>query len=280
MGDEPDRRLTLSRFESFDPKRCGTLVLGACELGMVKRTGRDERLGFARSGFAAGASAVVAARWATEDVMAAAVLDAFHTNLWALPRDVALQRAMQAAPGRLKPRQNAIPTIPCTGAVGACSGPAVLRFAFCDPVPCCGGGRDRPRRRWQETTDRDQPDGVAQAMTESPLLMRFVLPEAVAEELLEEDDQFEEEYVKLGPAETVPFVLTVLDTTATVVTLASGPDVLRKVTRALWKHEGHRATTLKIEIETPTTKGEVTITTDKPASKLIDTLEALLIAVC
>ena len=72
----------------------GTLVVGACRSGMATRRGRDERIGFVRSGLLAGTSAVLAARWDAEDASAARLLDAFEDNLPHLPRDVALQRAM------------------------------------------------------------------------------------------------------------------------------------------------------------------------------------------
>lgn len=75
----------------------GTLVVGACRSGMSTRRGRDERIGFVRSGLLAGASAVLAARWDAEETVAATLLDAFEDNLRHLPRDVALQRAMALA---------------------------------------------------------------------------------------------------------------------------------------------------------------------------------------
>lgn len=68
----------------------GTLVLGACETGMAKRIGRDERTGFVRAALVSGASAVLAARWEALDHVAARVLDRFEQNLHHHPRDVAL----------------------------------------------------------------------------------------------------------------------------------------------------------------------------------------------
>jgi CHAT domain-containing protein len=60
---------------------------------MAQRRGRDERVGFVRAAFEAGAAAVVAARWTGEDLAAAGVLDRFGRYLRYLPRDVALHRA-------------------------------------------------------------------------------------------------------------------------------------------------------------------------------------------
>jgi CHAT domain len=79
--------------QSMDLRRCGMLVLGACESGMAHRRGRDERAGFVRSAILAGAGAVIAARWIAEETVTAAVLDRFDRYLRYLPRDVALQRA-------------------------------------------------------------------------------------------------------------------------------------------------------------------------------------------
>jgi tetratricopeptide (TPR) repeat protein len=42
--DGPDGRLDADELQSMDLRGCGTLVLGACESGMAKRIGRDERL--------------------------------------------------------------------------------------------------------------------------------------------------------------------------------------------------------------------------------------------
>lgn len=72
----------------------GTLVVGACQSGMATRRGRDERIGFVRSGLLAGAPAVLAARWNAEDSTAARLLEDFEDGLRYLPRDLALQRAM------------------------------------------------------------------------------------------------------------------------------------------------------------------------------------------
>ena len=80
--------------ETMNLEDTGTLVVGACRSGMATRRGRDERIGFVRSGLLAGTSAVLAARWDAEDASAARLLDAFEDNLRHLPRDVALQRAM------------------------------------------------------------------------------------------------------------------------------------------------------------------------------------------
>ncbi|MGI9001470.1 MAG: CHAT domain-containing protein [Pseudonocardia sp.] len=81
--------------ESMHLGATGTLVLGACETGMATRIGRDERTGFVRAALLAGSSAVLAARWATEDEATARVLDSFEANLRYHPRDVALHLAVR-----------------------------------------------------------------------------------------------------------------------------------------------------------------------------------------
>lgn len=92
-ADAEDGRLRADMMRKLDLHRCGTVVLGACETGMAQRRGRDERVGFVRTAFQAGAAAVVAARWASEDRAAAWVLNRFGRHLRYLPRDIALQRA-------------------------------------------------------------------------------------------------------------------------------------------------------------------------------------------
>ncbi|MGH3925319.1 MAG: CHAT domain-containing protein, partial [Pseudonocardiaceae bacterium] len=96
-------RLTPDTLQRMDLRACGTVVLGACESGMARRIGRDERTGFVRAALHAGAASVVAARWVAEDTVAAAVLDGFDRYVRYLPRDVALQRAQHdvytGAPG-------------------------------------------------------------------------------------------------------------------------------------------------------------------------------------
>ena len=91
--DGLDGRLHADELQSMDLGGCGMLTLGACESGMAQRTGRDERTGFVRAAFHAGAASVLAARWVAADPAAAAVLDNFDRYLRYLPRDVALQRA-------------------------------------------------------------------------------------------------------------------------------------------------------------------------------------------
>ncbi|MGH4021470.1 MAG: CHAT domain-containing protein [Pseudonocardiaceae bacterium] len=86
--------------ESMSLGATGTLVLGACETGMAKRIGRDERTGFVRAGLLSGASAVVAARWKALDPVAARVLDRFEKNLRHHPRDVALFLAQREEEAR------------------------------------------------------------------------------------------------------------------------------------------------------------------------------------
>ena len=89
----PEGRLRPDRLQWMDLGKCGMLVLGSCESGMVQRVGRDERTGFVRAGLHAGVPAVVAARWVATAPVATAVLDRFQHHLRHLPRDVALQRA-------------------------------------------------------------------------------------------------------------------------------------------------------------------------------------------
>ncbi|WP_190823205.1 CHAT domain-containing protein [Saccharopolyspora pogona] len=87
--------LSAREFREMNLRGTGTLMLGACESGMAERIGRDERTGFVRAAFLAGASSVVAARWDALDVVAARVLDGFEKNLRRHPRDVALFRALR-----------------------------------------------------------------------------------------------------------------------------------------------------------------------------------------
>lgn len=89
----PEGHLRSSDLERLDLRGCGTLMLGACESGMAQRVGRDERIGFVRAGFHAGAAAVIAARWKAHDRVAGAVLDRYERYVRYLPRDVALWRA-------------------------------------------------------------------------------------------------------------------------------------------------------------------------------------------
>lgn|GEM_PF-2187464 len=99
----PAGRLHPEDLRAMDLGGCGTLILGACESGMATRVGRDERVGFVRAGIQAGAASVLAARWVTQDAVAASVLDRFQRDTRRLPRDLALQRALRAvydgAPG-------------------------------------------------------------------------------------------------------------------------------------------------------------------------------------
>lgn len=80
---------------AMDLGYCGTLMLGACESGMVRRIGRDERQGFVRAAFNAGAPAVLAARWVAKDWVTAAVLDRFQWHVRYLTRDLALRSAIR-----------------------------------------------------------------------------------------------------------------------------------------------------------------------------------------
>ncbi|MDL4775365.1 CHAT domain-containing protein [Actinomadura xylanilytica] len=81
--------------QRMDLNGCGTLVLGACETGMARRIGRDERPGFVRAALSAGAASVIAARWAAPGAVTAPLLDRFERYARYLPRDVALQRAQR-----------------------------------------------------------------------------------------------------------------------------------------------------------------------------------------
>ncbi|WP_165967975.1 CHAT domain-containing protein [Saccharopolyspora elongata] len=87
--------LSAREFQAMNLVGTGTLMLGACESGMAERIGRDERTGFVRAAFLAGASSVVAARWDALDDVAARVLNSFEKNLRRHPRDIALFRALQ-----------------------------------------------------------------------------------------------------------------------------------------------------------------------------------------
>ncbi|TDD93943.1 CHAT domain-containing tetratricopeptide repeat protein [Actinomadura rubrisoli] len=87
--------LHFERLEKMDLRGCGTFLLGACESGMAQRLGRDERRGFVRAAFNAGAASVVAARWIAPDRPAAKLLDRLQRHLRALPRDLALLAAMR-----------------------------------------------------------------------------------------------------------------------------------------------------------------------------------------
>ncbi|MDQ2881915.1 MAG: CHAT domain-containing protein [Actinomycetota bacterium] len=91
----PAGRLRADDLQRMDLSGCGTLAVGACESGMAQRTGRDERVGFVRAAIAAGAAAVIAARWIAADPVAAAVLDRFDRYIRYLPRDLALQQAQR-----------------------------------------------------------------------------------------------------------------------------------------------------------------------------------------
>lgn len=109
VHDHDDARLSVIRLSPSGPaghlrsedlarmdlRGCGTLVLGACESGMAKRLGRDERHGFVRAALNAGAASVVAARWYAPDATAAELLDRFQRHLRRLPRDLALHSAMR-----------------------------------------------------------------------------------------------------------------------------------------------------------------------------------------
>lgn len=81
--------------QQMELRRCGTLVLGACESGMAQRVGSDERVGFVRAAFVAGAASVVAARWVAPAHVAAELLDRFESYAHHQPRDIALQRAQR-----------------------------------------------------------------------------------------------------------------------------------------------------------------------------------------
>lgn len=93
-GEQDNGHLTANHFSQFPLTNCGTLILGACESGMSRRIGRDERLGFVRAGFIAGAASVLAANWTAADLPTKQILDQFELNLRFLPRDVALQKAI------------------------------------------------------------------------------------------------------------------------------------------------------------------------------------------
>ena len=89
----PGGLLGPAELQEMDLSGCGTLVLGACESGMSKHVGRDERTGFVRAALQAGAASVVAARWIAANAVTDVLLHRFQHYLRYLPRDVALQRA-------------------------------------------------------------------------------------------------------------------------------------------------------------------------------------------
>ncbi|MEV0697263.1 CHAT domain-containing protein [Saccharopolyspora sp. NPDC050389] len=93
-------QLSAREFQAMNLSGTGTLALGSCESGMAERIGRDERTGFVRAAFLAGASSVVAARWDALDDVAARVLNSFEKNLRRHPRDVALFLALQEEHGK------------------------------------------------------------------------------------------------------------------------------------------------------------------------------------
>ncbi|MBA8930757.1 tetratricopeptide (TPR) repeat protein [Kutzneria viridogrisea] len=90
----PQGHLRPESLQGMDLSHCGTVVFGACESGMAKRRGREERTGLVRAAVVAGAASVLASRWVAEDRVAAFVLDRFGRYIRHLPRDVALQRAL------------------------------------------------------------------------------------------------------------------------------------------------------------------------------------------
>ncbi|MET9224869.1 TIR domain-containing protein [Lentzea sp. NPDC003310] len=79
LGDE---RIPVEALEKLDFSAFGTVVLGACEPGIV------------RAALTAGAGAVLHARWQPEERAARKVRDAFDRHLARLPRDRALQHAL------------------------------------------------------------------------------------------------------------------------------------------------------------------------------------------
>jgi hypothetical protein len=104
-----DGRVSPGRFQRAALQACGTLMLGACESGMARRVGRDERTGFVRAGLHAGAASVVAARWIAEVSVTTALLDRFEHYVRYLPRDVALQRAQLDVRERRLPSAGRVP---------------------------------------------------------------------------------------------------------------------------------------------------------------------------
>jgi CHAT domain-containing protein len=91
----PRGAVLTDELQQMDLRRCGTLVLGACELGMAQRIGGDERTGFVRAAFVAGAASAVAARWVAPAHVAAELLDRFESYARHQPRDIALQLAQR-----------------------------------------------------------------------------------------------------------------------------------------------------------------------------------------
>lgn len=91
----PQGAVLRDELQEMDLRRCGTLVLGACELGIAQRLGGDERAGFVRAAFVAGAASTVAARWAAPAHLGAELLDRFESYARHQPRDIALQLAQR-----------------------------------------------------------------------------------------------------------------------------------------------------------------------------------------
>ncbi|GAA2815933.1 CHAT domain-containing protein [Crossiella cryophila] len=110
-------RVSPAQCQDLDLSRTGTIALGVCESAMGKRIGRDEHLGFVRVALAAGASAVLAARWETVDLLATRTIDRFERLLRRYPRDVALFRAQREldSPGQHPTRWAALSLCGDTG---------------------------------------------------------------------------------------------------------------------------------------------------------------------
>lgn len=136
-----DDRMTARTWGRLDFSRCGTLVLG-----------RDDQAGFVRAAIAAGAGAVVAARWKAEDETARKVLDSFDRNLAKFPRDRALQHALKEVADR-HPADWACWSLHGDAGIQTTAGPLRRRFRKNgEPVPLetrpkvflSFAGKDRP----------------------------------------------------------------------------------------------------------------------------------------
>jgi CHAT domain-containing protein len=92
-----DRNLYQNDIAAMDLRGCQLVVLSACQSGLGRRSGGDERLGLPRAFFQAGAEAVLATLWKVDDAMTFTFMDHFYRRVAAkMPPSQAL-RATQCA---------------------------------------------------------------------------------------------------------------------------------------------------------------------------------------
>ncbi|WP_086668425.1 TIR domain-containing protein [Lentzea kentuckyensis] len=136
-----DERMSAETWQRLDFSSCGTVVLG-----------RDDQSGFVHAAITAGAGAVVAARWKAEDETARKVLDAFDRNLAELPRDRALQHALNEVADR-HPADWACWSLHGDAGIQTTAGPLRRRFRKNgEPVPL----ETRPKV-FLSFADKDRP---------------------------------------------------------------------------------------------------------------------------